>query len=79
MTIADHKERPPNRAGSVRVTECGDPSCNRPHVVLLDDDGGMIADFVWPDRDGFLRDVINMINKLNRRRGIKMQYMLIDK
>lgn len=50
------------RAASVKVLFCNDwDQCARPHVVLFDTEGHIIADFVLPDPHedggGFLNDL----------------------
>ena len=38
------------QAHHVKLAWCGGVGCDRPHVVLFDEDGKAIAQFVCPDR-----------------------------
>lgn len=60
MSFEDAVSRVP-QAYSVKVLFCENPRCLRPHVVLLDEGGAPIAQFVCPpaepDGTGFFRDL----------------------
>jgi len=44
-------------AAKVQISFCDKPTCRRPHVVLFDETGQMIAHFVTPD--GFDEKIVD--------------------